>query len=454
MTVQRGGGTEIEALGGIVRLRRPNPGGPHEQFALRPLVIVDRTPQGETLSRFLTPLGTSKESGGDYYWQLLPVARYQRNLTEKGELEWTFLSLPGIYWARRTDGRILRAVFPIGGVLEDFLSFDRLVFVLFPLYAKAERNGRVTYSFLFPVFAITRGDSGSGWRFWPIYGTSHVHGSYKRSFFLWPIFHWQRNNLWAPEAKQESKWMVFPLVGRTTRDTYTSTTILWPFFGWARDEKTGFWSWDGPWPFVRLHHDPQTDTFRTRFWPFYSRYRGDGLDSSWYLWPIVNVRTEDYPGAQKKGLFILPFWQSWHRTDETAGASSFQKFWPLYQIERGGERASKTAFPALNPLWRTPEIDEMYAWIYEIYTRERDHDIVRERSWLGLYRREKDRLEDRVSITGLWSRRRYGPGQDTTETSILFGALRWRKTRSGSLEWLAPALPGPGWPLMRKDPGP
>jgi hypothetical protein len=70
-----GGGTEIEALGGIVRLRRPNPGGPHEQFALRPLVIVDRTPQGETLSRFLTPLGTSKESGGDYYWQLLPVAR-------------------------------------------------------------------------------------------------------------------------------------------------------------------------------------------------------------------------------------------------------------------------------------------------------------------------------------------------------------------------------------------
>jgi hypothetical protein len=448
-----GGGTELEAFGGIVRIRRPQPGGPHEQFALRPLVIVDRTPKGETLSHFLTPFGTSKTSGGEYFWQLLPIARYQRNINDKGVLEWTFLSLPGIYWARRADGRTLRAVFPFGGVLEDFLSYDRIVFVLFPLYAKVERHGRTTYSFLFPVFAFTRGEGGSGWRIWPIYGTSKLDGTYERSFFLWPIFSWQKNYRRQPQGKEETKWMVFPLVGQARRDTYSSTTVLWPFFGWAEDEQTDFWSWDGPWPLVRLHHDPQTGTFRTRFWPFYSRYQGDGLDSTWYLYPIINHRTEEYSEAHKDSLYVLPFWQSWVRDDVTTGRTSFTKLWPFFQVERGGDQVSKSAFPALIPLWRTPEIDDMYAWIYELYRRERDHDVVHERSWLGIYRREKDAQEDRVSIAGLWARRRSGPGRATTETSVLFGLLRWRKTASGSLEWLPPAIPGPGWPLKREESG-
>jgi hypothetical protein len=35
------------------------------------------------------------------------------------------------------------------------------------------------------------------------------------------------------------------------------------------------------------------------------------------------------------------------------------------------------------------------------------------------------------------------------ETSLLFGLLRWRSRGSDSLEWMLPALPGPGWPLER-----
>lgn len=445
-----GGGTEIEALGGAIRVRHVHPGGPLEQFALRPIVIVDRTTSGDTLSHFLTPLGTSRLSAGYYTWQLLPIARYERQILPAGDMEWTFLSLPGIYWARRADGRVLRAIFPIAGVTEDFLACDRIVFFLFPLYARTERNGRVTYSFLFPVFSYTVGENGSGWRFWPLFGTSKLEGSYERSFALWPIFHWQRNNMWEPPERQETRWMIFPLLGQTKRDTYRSTTVLWPFFGWATDPKRGFWSWDGPWPFIRLHHDPETDTFRTRVWPLYSHYHGDGLDSDWYLWPILNIRHEEYTKAEKDALYILPFWQSWDRRDDVAGQSSFRKLWPLYQVERTEEHRLRAAFPALNPLWRTPDVDEMYAWIYELWVRERDHEILRERSWLGLYRHERDALEDRAYLVGLWSRRRYGPNRGIAETSLLFGLLRWRKAASGSLEWLPPAIPGPGWPLRRE----
>jgi hypothetical protein len=462
-----GGGTEIEALGGALRVRRTRPNGPLRQWAIRPLVISDRLPDGDSITRFLTPFGFSQTAGGDYTWQLLPITRYHERVYENGESEWQLLTLPGIYWSRQPDGRIARAWFPFGGVMEHFLSFDKLVFVLFPIYMRTEQHGRTTYNFLFPLFSVTSGDSpeerdkrgetdrhiteeGSGFRIWPLYGRERVENSHEHSFVMWPLFHWQHNELTNPPDKQEFKWLFLPVVGRTTRGSYASTSVLWPFFGYGHDPQTGFWAWDGPWPILRLYDDPVDDAHRVRVWPLYSSYQGDGLDSQWYLWPMVNVRHEDYERAYLDGLYIIPFWRSWRRTDVEAGVSSFQKLWPLYQVERTDEYVQRTVFPALNPLWRTPEIDEMYAWMWELYTRDRDHDLLHERSWLGLYRREKDSHEDRISFGGIWaSRRYYAGGEPVRETSLLFGLLRWRSRGSNSLGWLWPAAPGPGWPLER-----
>jgi hypothetical protein len=448
-----GGGTEIEAFGGILRSRRTRPGGLLTQWALRPLVIHDFRPAGDSLSRFLVPLGISEKRGEDYTWQLLPVARYNRREFTGGELEWTFFSLPGIYWSRLRDGRTVRAWFPFGGVMEEFLSFDRFVFVMWPLFMRSERTGRVTHHFVFPVFAFTHGRGGPSWRFWPFYGNAKVRGSYDRQFALWPIFHWEHNRLSMPPEEQEHKWLVFPLVGHTTKGRYSAWTALWPFFGWGSNPDTGYWALDLPWPFVRLIRDPASDLERTRFWPFYSYFRGNGLESTWYLWPFINVRREVYEKAEKNSLYVIPFWQRWVREDEVTGRSDYQKLWPLYQYTSTEQRTNRIALPALNPLWQTPEIDEMYAWIWELYTRERDQSFVRERSWLGLYRRERDEAEDRRSFSILWARRVYKDesGLEVRETSLFFGLLRWRKRGSDSLEWLAPAMPGPGWPLQRVD---
>jgi hypothetical protein len=98
---------------------------------------------------------------------------------------------------------------------------------------------------------------------------------------------------------------------------------------------------------------------------------------------------------------------------------------------------------------RIQVIDEHYAWLWEIYTRQRLDDRVRVRSLLGLWRREKDRDEDRRSFVGLWARRDYSvAGEPVRETSLLFGLIRWR-SRGGRATLMAPALPGPGWPLER-----
>ena len=448
-----GGGVEREALGGAFRVRRSRPGAPWSQWALRPLIIQDREPGGDKLTRFLTPLGSVKDRGDEYVWQLIPVTRFERHRTSDGQLEWTLLTLPGIYWSRRADGRIVRAWFPFGGVAESFLSYDRIDFVLFPLWLRTERAGQVTHHVLFPFFSWSDGPGGGSGHVFPFYGKASYEGRYERRFWLWPLFHLHENNQHLTPEKRETKWMFWPFFGRTTRGTYKSTTVLWPFFGRASDPSTGFWSVDAPWPFVERLESPREDVSRTRFWPLYSHYHGDGLDSTWYLWPIVNVAREEYETSVKNRVYVIPFWQSWKRVDEDAGVFRYTKLWPLFQAEGREQSERHFAFPALNPLWRTPQVDEMYAWIWELWTRDVNYDLVRERSWLGLWRREKDSAEDRRSFSFLWARRAWHTGTESVrETSLLFGLLRWRTSESEGFQLLPPSMPGPGWPLERVSP--
>jgi hypothetical protein len=435
-----GGGIEVEALCGAFRTRRIRPGGPFQQVAVRPISIRDRAADGSLVDRFLTPFGYATQRGDERVWQLLPIARYDWRRNPDGTEEWTVFALPGIYWSKRADGRTLRGWFPFAGVMESFLSYDRIEWVLFPIWLRTERSGRVTNHVLC-------------WRAWPLVGNSIYQGRYERWFVLWPIFTWQRNNLSGPPDARETKWFVFPFFGYAWAGDYSATTVLWPFFGWSQNERTGYVSVDAPWPFVRYLRDPRNDVDRTRAWPFWSTYHGDGLDSTWYGWPFWNERREVYESGERDSVNLVPFLQSSHRVDEDAGESFHHKVWPLYRYEGRGEGERRLAFPALNPLWRTPEIDDMYAWLWEVYTRDRTLDIVRERTWLGLWRREKDQAEDRQSLSVLWASRRYrtaaGP---VRETSLLAGLLRWRSGPDGAFQLLLPAIPGPGWPLERVPP--
>lgn len=450
-----GGGREIEAIAGAVRIRRPAPGAEVNEWALRPFISKEIYGDEDSLTRFIVPLGHHRKHPDESVTQLLPLFRYDHRTLEDGKTEWQFFALPGIFWAKRQDGRVVRAVFPFGGVIEDFFTYDRITFALFPLFAKTTRGEMNSWHFLFPIFNWRRGPGGSGTRFFPFWGHSERDDSWSRSFALWPIIHWHRNNLDQPEAEQETQWMVFPLLGRTRRGTFRSTSVLWPFFGYSRDEATGFWAWDGPWPLVRWHGggDNPPSEIRRRLWPFWSHYRGDGLDSRWYGFPFFNLRTHEYPDEIEKASYLVPIWQRWRRwnkADPTGDPiASFHKIWPLYQRSfRDGKR--RKAIPALNPLWFTPVLDDHYAWIWELYTTEDEGPIHRERSWGGIYKRELDLAEDRRYVTGIWSWRTYqDEGARVEETSLLFGLIRFRSHATDGLEWLAPALPGPGFPAHR-----
>lgn len=464
-----GGDAEIEALGGMLLLRRDVHTGARTYWAVRPLISSRIEPDGDRFVSFLPPLGFLKEDAAEdsTVAQLLPIARYAKRKLDSGFTEWSLLVLPGIYWAHKEDGRVQRAFFPIIGWVERFFSVDDAKFFLFPLWLRTERYGRVTDHFLFPFFSLSRGTGGTAWRVWPLVGHNRWEGRYSRRFFLWPFFHLQHNGQNLRPSEQQHVWMFWPFFGRSVRGEARSTMVLWPFFGYTSDPETGFWAYDGPWPLVVFQGgDPERAT-RQRVWPFYSRFEGEGLTQTWSPWPIVNRRREVYPDGEKRAFNVLPFWRSHERTftdlpgrGMRAGGplaadrrpldrERWRKLWPFFRT-RSGPAEGHWAFPDPNPFQELDFLDEHYAWLWELYARSRNEDTVRSRSWLGLWRREKDRDEDRRTLSVLWSARDYTrAGREVRERSWLFGLVRYRVTKGEGWSLLPPSFPGPGWPIQR-----
>lgn len=460
-----GGVPEVEALGGVALFRQDPVTGERRYWAVRPLVSNRFEPDGDRFAWFLPPLGfiDDRVTKGRNVAQFLPIARYATETREDGTSTWSLLVLPGIYWAKHADGEMQRAFFPFFADLKSFLSFDRLRFFLFPLWVRTERYGRTTDYFLWPFFSVSRGTGGTGFRAWPLFGVNRWEGRYDRKYALWPIFHWQTNDIQYGEDQTQHSWMVWPLIGRARRGPASNTTVLWPLFGYTTDPETGFWAWDGPWPLVVFQGGDPDRAVRRRVWPVFSYFKGGGLTSRWWIWPIFNHRTEEYIDGDREATYVLPFWRSYRRHREVVemggvpiqpedgppGTERFRKLWPLGKV-RSAPGESDVAVVDLNPFQELEFVDEHYSWLWELYTREARADQVRSRSWLGLWRREKDADEDRRSLSALWSARSYTrAGRRAEERSWLLGLVRYRTVEGQGTTLLAPAFPGPGWPMAR-----
>lgn len=473
---------ERESLGGAFLERRFEPNGELEVRALKPLLAWRAVAPGQERLEFLAPLGSWRRKGESTWGLLIPLV-YWRGAPG----DWSFEAsgdpvpvdaptreldvfiVPGFIWSRNARGASKLGLFPIYGELDRFLTWDHVRFVLFPLYVSVRRGQRTLHNVLFPVFGWTRGSKDGGprpqgtehWRVWPLVSRNAEADSHSRWTFLWPLVHWQVEGLWKSPDLRRRTFAVLPVFGRTAQGTYRSYSVLWPFFGYAWDTRGqdpitgegGFWAWDGPWPLVRLQGGGENPLAaeRTRVWPLYSHFEGNGIVWDTYLWPLIHDRIEDTPRYRRTSFYALPFYQGWDLTRPAyslaARQESWRRVWPLWRYERKDDWR-RTAVLSLDPLMRSSVIDFHYGWIWELFAWETNGPIQRERGWLGLWRRESTGTETRRSLSGLWSDRTVEtPNGRVRETSVLFGLLRWR---SGAADvdpgMLRPAFPGPGWP--------
>ncbi|TAJ16704.1 MAG: hypothetical protein EPO68_10670 [Planctomycetota bacterium] len=449
------GGTEVEALGGLYLSQNPMPGLDARIHGVRPLWSQRNDADGDRTSHFLVPLGFDRKSGTGHTTMLLPLFYYQSRVEEPqheglpGKSRFDLVALPGLLLSRSDKGTDRIALFPLGGMVDHLFTYDKIRFVLFPLFLYTERERVRSWHVLWPIFGWSRGPESSSQRLWPLVGHSQRDGRYDRWFWLWPFLHWHRERDPGTENLSATKFLFFPLYGRTRIGTYRSTTVLWPFFGYARDPRRGYWAVDAPWPFVRMQGgglDPNAEE-RRRAWPFYSHFRSAGLHADATLWPFFHRRREDYAESERDSTYLVPFWQSWDRTSKVDGSkSSWRKLWPLYQHYQQDEYV-RYAFPDLNPFWRSEMIEFHYAWIWELYVGERGRFGERERLWGGLYRAESTRLESRHSLSALYASRAYSDERgEVIERSLLFGLLRFRTSSRDGFDPMRPAFPGPGWP--------
>lgn len=439
------GGTLVEAAAGLYRQHRRDEGGFLQWRTLAPLYGIERARNGDYTADHPFLLGRTRSSEGERTSYVVPLYLGWSRTSASGEPRSLLLTLPGFLRQRHGD-KTHYGWFPFYGHLEDLLTFDQATFVLWPLYVRADRAGRISHHVLWPFFGWTSGAGESSWHVFPLFGRASREGRYDRTYALWPFLHWQKNNLGGGGEEPETAWMLFPLIGHKQRGTYHAWTWLWPFFGYSWDSRSGFWALDCPFFLMRLQHGPG-ETRRTRFWPFYSHLEADGLDAKSWLWPIIHARHEDSPAMERDSTAVVPFWQAWDRRDKATGeTSSWRKLWPLYRGETQGDWRAGTLLE-LDPFFRNDLVPRHLTSFFRLYEWEEEPAFRRERSLLGLYRRERGRGEDRRSLSGLWAGRRYEEdGARVHETSLFFGLLRWRVTEGRGFDMLRPAFPGPGWP--------
>jgi hypothetical protein len=258
---------------------------------LRPLYSTRRAP--ERLRRdLLYPLAKWRTQPEGTRGSFLLLGR-TRHDTVTGDRE----TVAGIaYGGKAPDGARYGGLFPLWGTVEKRFGFDRIRFVLWPLYARRSRGGYTETQILWPIFAYGRGDGRFRFRLWPLYGKESQEGVRERRFFLWPFVHHHVTQL---DTETPSRmFYLLPLYGRRDNGPFHSRFYLFPLV---------FQQWD----------DSNPRAYRLdALWPLFSS-AWDGKGGSHVAFrPILDVRRSAERSAWSIGMGILG--RSRSLTDESA----------------------------------------------------------------------------------------------------------------------------------------
>jgi hypothetical protein len=367
--------------------------GPRSTLGLRPLILREKDSENDsTEADLLYPLGAYSREREDVDWRFFTLFRRTERESpgREGATASDFSLYPFLFWQAESPGRPgYFAFFPVGGRLLERFNLDEILFVLFPLYARTEKDGLTTTHLPFPFVAVWSGPERSGWQVWPLYGRDVQPGRFEKTFTLWPLGFAQDLDLDTENPKRIR--IFFPFYSLLRSPQRDDTTILWPFFSKVTDRQEGYVEWDLPWPVVRI---TRGETRRiTRVWPFYgTSVRGTRSDE-FILWPLYLVERqdrEDWSFTRQRILFYLV--QNAREEDPGDGRSRHRvDAWPLFFYEADGDAATFQTLALLETFFpRDASLRRSLAPLWTLYRYERGADGHRVSSLLwNLYRREE-----------------------------------------------------------------
>lgn len=414
------------ALGPVIEARK-QPDKDGKQFvAVRPLYSrIEEPARDRAVSDFFWPWGMVKTRKGEVEWRFLPAFGHDFDADDPGSRHrWTLFPL--LFGGENAHGEKYFAIFPVGGAIHEFLGRDRILFVLFPLYAYSEQSDNKTHSVLWPIFSRTRGDDVSRWRAFPFYGVSRNTDRWTKRFVMWPFW---TSVQYDYSDQKGGGFILFPLYGQMDVGDRHARMVLPPFFKWEYDaEKLGVLNC--PWPFFQYRRG---DVNRTYVWPLYGQTAREHERQWFMLWPFVGGRRTEVAEKITQRFRVLPFVfseKTLRETEAEAAApeclSRYFKLWPLLSYRREDE-TSRFRILALWPLKHTPGTERNWAPLWSLYRRDSQGETVESELLWGLYRHRRDTGRRETSLFPLWQMETVEGPPWQRSWSLLYGLLGYAR---------------------------
>lgn len=326
----------------------------------RPLFARWTTPSGQLReTNVLYPIFTHRTDGDTYRWsvfQLVNRSGARAAGTAAGQTAPTYETFDvWPFWFSRDTGSpesSYRALFPVAGTLQARFGYDELSWMLFPIYARAEKRGAVSTSTPWPFVKVTRGTE-QGFALWPLYGKREKSAAFEREFFLWPLA-W--NNTIEPAdaapagtlSRREVGFL--PFYTSETDTGFVNRNYAWPFFGYTiRTEPIRYRESRYFWPFLVQGRGEQK--FVNRWGPFYTHSIVKGTDKTWLLWPFYREKSWTDAGlhqTQRQFLYFVYRSTAQRSANNPAAAPAHKThLWPLVSAWNNGAGRRQIQFPSL-----------------------------------------------------------------------------------------------------------
>jgi hypothetical protein len=335
-------------------------------------------------STFLYPLFSIRRGQQVSRWTVFNLINRTRpiNPDSPGAAPHTFDVWP-FYFSRDTGvpETSYRALFPVAGTIQSRFGYDRLQWMVFPLFMQTEKAGVLTTSTPWPFIKRSTGNGHEGFAIWPLFGHAEKPGEYRRQFYLWPLIYKNESRLSAPVPSVQLGFL--PFYTREQRAGAISENFIWPFFGYTKqktpvtyDEKRYLW------PLLVQGRGEQR--YVNRWAPIYTHSNRKGIDKKWYMWPLV--RTEQWTAdglVQTKDQFVWFFYWSLQQrsaTNPQLAPAYKTHLWPLLSVWDNGAGRRQAQFPSpLEVFFPTNDkVRQLYTPLFALYRYDqRTPDDVR-----------------------------------------------------------------------------
>ena len=245
-----------------------------------------------------------------------------------------------------------------------------------PFYHKTikKREGVEEFEFIYPLASYKKKENLSWFQaqlFLLVYDTETTNSGYKNkkiNFFPFIFYNNEENkknnyfaflpfygNLKNKFAKDNIRFLFFPLYMKTEVDGEVTKSIMWPFISFYSEQLEGVRFW----PLVGKRTNKNKGSYREfLLWPIYVKKEREFYGEKFYFKSIFPVYSNSYfHGVSRRGYF-WPFIQ--HTVNHNRGNERWDVPWPFFSITKGRKDNQTKIFPFYSRAERNERDEDGY----------------------------------------------------------------------------------------------